>query len=78
MKQTIFHITKRLTEKENEHRDRKVDFIYEPNEYGKLKFGNNDNIFIITSMVDEFTENESAQIRHVHVIEHEIDGVTFP
>lgn len=74
MKQTIFHIAKALGEKESEH---KLDYIYEPNEFGKVKFDGN-SVYVITSMIDEFTENESVQIRHIHVVEHERDGVILP
>lgn len=71
MKQTIFHLQKSLNKKEILH---KVDFIYDPNPFGEIKIKSvlhleEESIYMITHMIDEFTSNESVQIRHVHGVE---------
>lgn len=77
MKETIFHILDRTTGSESKDKTRKLDYIYEPNDFGRVKF-DDERIYVITTMMDEFPGNEAAQTRHIHVIEHEADGNILP
>ena len=65
MKQTVF--TFKIGEKSSDH---KLDFIYTPTNGGFVKIG--DHIFKCETMIDEFTNNESVQIRRISLKEHNL------
>jgi hypothetical protein len=68
MKKTIFHY-----KDSNEAFDHTVQFIYDPTNFDDavIHINEYDASFSITKIVDEFTDNQDAQIRHIYLSRHE-------
>jgi len=68
MKKTIFHY-----KDSREGFEHTVQFIYNPPNFEEaiIRINEYEASFSITKIVDEFTDNQDTQIRHVYLSRHE-------